>query len=155
MSICWKLSVVPCCIRILFNSAFFHVFTMTSKMTNTTSHDATMEEVEVISRISATTDPDVEKAKSGGLDLMLVDTERAPEARGHLASQFDRSYWFSPAYIGSYIAVVLAANAGIGGFSLAAPDLSIINNDIGPSPNITWVSLVWIICQGIGALIVG
>lgn len=87
------------------------------------------------------------------VDLMLVDTERAPEARGHDLNDLPRNYWYSPGFIGSYLAVGFAFTAGIGGYALAAPLLANINDDIGPSSNIAWFLMAWILCQGIGNLI--
>ncbi|EXJ66149.1 uncharacterized protein A1O5_10765 [Cladophialophora psammophila CBS 110553] len=95
------------------------------------------------------------EVKKGVIDSMLIDTERSPEARGRLVDDVPRSYWVSGRFLGSYVAVILASNAGIGGFSLAAPVLSAVNNELGPSPNISWIGLSWLLCQGIGALIVG
>lgn len=36
-----------------------------------------------------------------------------------------------------------------------APLLEIINKDIGPNPNYTWVALVYILTLGLGQLLVG
>lgn len=96
-----------------------------------------------------------DKTNLADVDLMLVDTERAPEARGTNINDVPRSYWFSVRFIGSFVAIILAKDAGSGGFSLAAPLLSTINRDIGPSLNINWVSLGWVLSQGVSALIVG
>jgi hypothetical protein len=85
--------------------------------------------------------PKKDKVDLAEVDLMLVDTERTPEARGLNIEDVPRSYWFSARFLGSFLAVILAKDAGSGGFSLAAPILTSINHDIGPSPNITWVSL--------------
>jgi len=44
---------------------------------------------------------------------------------------------------------------GLGGFALAAPLLSVINDDIGPDPNYVWVSLVYTLTLAIGQVLVG
>lgn len=44
---------------------------------------------------------------------------------------------------------------GTGGFALAAPILSIINADIGPDPNYTWVSLSYTLTLSVGLTLVG
>ena len=44
---------------------------------------------------------------------------------------------------------------GVGGFALAAPNLGVINADIGPDPNIVWVSLVYTLTLAVGLLMVG
>lgn len=89
------------------------------------------------------------------LDMMQMDEERAPEARGKVLDEVPNSYWYSPGFIGTVVAEVLAVNAGIGGFTLVSPLLSIINNEIGPSTSVTWISLSYILCQGIGSLVTG
>lgn len=88
-------------------------------------------------------------------DLMQLDTERAVEARGKMVENLPRSYWYSASFLGSYLAIILATNAGIGSFSLLAPILGIINDDIGPSPNLPWVATGWVLTQGVIALVVG
>lgn len=112
------------------------------------ANETILEQVETIS------ENDVEK-NNPVLDLMQIDTERAIEARGRNIEDVPRSYWWSPGFLGSYCALALACNAGLGGFSLVAPILGDINNDLGASPNIAWVPTAWLLCQGIGSLIVG
>ncbi|KAL2825105.1 fungal trichothecene efflux pump [Aspergillus pseudoustus] len=85
----------------------------------------------------------------------MVNDDRAPEARGATTDTIPRSYWYSWEFIGTFIAIILAKDAGSGGFSLAAPVLNDINREIGPDPDITWVSLAWTLTQGISTLIVG
>lgn len=88
------------------------------------------------------------------VDRMLVDDERAPEARGATMDAIPASYWYSWQFLGTFAAIILAKDAGSGGFSLAAPVLSSINQDIGPDPDVTWVSLSWTLTQGISTLVV-
>lgn len=94
--------------------------------------------------------PEPEKAILGdeprqlaSYDASVKDAERASSS--FVATESDRSetrdYYLSKNYIGSLVAIGLASTAGIGSFSLVAPVLSSINNDIGPDPNIVWVSL--------------
>ncbi|OAP57920.1 hypothetical protein AYL99_08658 [Fonsecaea erecta] len=89
------------------------------------------------------------------VDRMLVDDERAPEARGTTEDAIPRSYWYSARFLGTFTAIILSKDAGSGGFSLAAPLLSNINAEIGPDLDITWVSLSWTLTQGISTLLVG
>lgn len=89
------------------------------------------------------------------IDRMLLDDERAPEARGAFADSLPRSYWYSWQFLGTFVAIILAKDAGSGGFSLAAPVLASINAEIGPDPGVTWVSLAWTLTQGISTLVVG
>lgn len=64
-------------------------------------------------------------------------------------------YYTSKYFIGSMAAIGLSAVSGIGGFALAASILTVINTDIGPSANLNWVSIVYLITQTIGQLILG
>ncbi len=44
---------------------------------------------------------------------------------------------------------------GAGTFSLVAPVLGVINNDIGPDPNYLWIALVYTLTLAIGQVLVG
>ncbi|CAI4215876.1 unnamed protein product [Parascedosporium putredinis] len=67
---------------------------------------------------------------------MTANTERALEAQGRELHELPISYC-------------------LGGFGLISPLITYINNDIGPSDNILWVSLAWLLLQAITYLIVG
>ncbi|CAK7237100.1 hypothetical protein SBRCBS47491_009862 [Sporothrix bragantina] len=64
-------------------------------------------------------------------------------------------YYRSAYFLGSMLSVGLGVMAGVGGFALAAPLLGVINADIGPSENITWVSLTYTLTLAVGLLLVG
>lgn len=64
-------------------------------------------------------------------------------------------YYRKPYFLGSMLSVGLGVMAGVGGFALAAPLLGVINADIGPSNNITWVSLTYTLTLAVGLLLVG
>ncbi|TKA73528.1 hypothetical protein B0A55_05323 [Friedmanniomyces simplex] len=81
--------------------------------------------------------------------------ERAPEARGRDASAIDRSYWRSARFLGSMAAIGLGFMGGTGGYALVAPVLSDIDADLGPSPNIAWVGLVYVLTEAVFFLLVG
>ena len=98
----------------------------------------------------------LEEQRSPSLDPKAeADDERAPEARGRDLTDVPKSYWISPLFIGSYCAIGMGFASGTGGFALIAPLLPIINEDIGPNANITWVALAYLLCQTIFFLIVG
>lgn len=59
------------------------------------------------------------------------------------------NYWWSPRLIGSMLAVFLLANSIFIGYALPVNILSVINADIGPSPNIYLVSLMNTIFTGV------
>ncbi|CAK7207443.1 hypothetical protein SEUCBS139899_010253 [Sporothrix eucalyptigena] len=65
------------------------------------------------------------------------------------------SYFYSPRFLGTVLATGLGCLAAVGGYGLAAPNLTLINEDIGPSNNIAWVSLVYTLTGAIGLLLVG
>lgn len=82
--------------------------------------------------------------------------ERVVGDHGFMSSTEHRpGYYTSPFVVGSIIAIGLSAMAGIGGFSLAASLLTMINKDIGPSGSITWVSLVYLVTQAVVQTLVG
>ena len=83
------------------------------------------------------------------------DDDRAPEARGRDASQIERSYWFSTRFLGSMAAIGLGFCGGTGGYALVAPVLNEINQDLGPSPNLAWVGLVYVLTEAVFFLLVG
>jgi hypothetical protein len=83
------------------------------------------------------------------------DDDRAPEARGRNADQFDKNYWRSWRFIGSMLAIGLGFCGGTGGFALIAPVLPQINDDLGPSPNIAWLGLGYLVGEAVFFLLVG
>jgi predicted MFS family arabinose efflux permease len=66
-----------------------------------------------------------------------------------------KGYYRSPFFVGTMFATGLGISAGVGGFAFAAPELTVINMDIGPDANVTWVSLVYTLTLAVGLLIVG
>jgi len=83
------------------------------------------------------------------------DDDRAPEARGRNTDQFDKNYWRSWRFVGSMLAIGLGFCGGTGGFALIAPVLPQINDDLGPSPNITWLGLGYLVGEAVFFLLVG
>ncbi|OAG09823.1 MFS general substrate transporter [Paraphaeosphaeria sporulosa] len=70
-------------------------------------------------------------------------------------STIRKGYFRSPRFLGTMLATGLGLSVAVGGFGLAAPNLALINNEIGPDPNISWVSLVYTLTLAIGLLLVG
>lgn len=70
-------------------------------------------------------------------------------------STLPKGYYYSPFFLGTMTATGVGLIVAVGGFGLAAPNLTLINNDIGPSANIFWVSLVYTLTLAIGLLLVG
>lgn len=77
--------------------------------------------------------------------------------RGFEASEssLPKGYFRSSFFVGTMFATGLGLAAGVGGFALAAPELAVINADIGPNGNLTWVSLVYTLTLAVGLLLVG
>jgi predicted MFS family arabinose efflux permease len=107
--------------------------------------------------IKVTADP--EKASVQHLETLdhldNGEDDRAPEARGRNADQFEKDYWRSWRFIGSMLAIGLGFCGGTGGFALIAPVLPQINEELGPSPNITWLGLGYLVGEAVFFLLVG
>ncbi len=65
-----------------------------------------------------------------------------------------QSYWSSPRLVGSVIGVILLANSLYIGYAMPVNVLSVINADIGPSPNIYLVTMVYTLLAGVLHLVV-
>jgi MFS family permease len=52
-------------------------------------------------------------------------------------------------------AIGLSFGSGVAGFGLVAPVLGLINADIGPDPNLTWVALSYLLTNSVGLILVG
>lgn len=84
-----------------------------------------------------------------------TDDDRTPEARGRDAHTLAKDYWLSPRWLGSMAAIGLGFCGGTGGFALIAPVLGQINDELGPSTNITWVAIVYVLSEAVFFLLVG
>jgi hypothetical protein len=93
-----------------------------------------------------------QEATSGHSFEYDIDT-----AHGFVTDQatIRKGYFYSPNFLGTMLATGMGLASATGGFGLAAPNLTLINADIGPDPNITWVSLVYTLTLAIGLLLVG
>jgi MFS family permease len=72
--------------------------------------------------------------------------------------ELPRGYYFSPRFIGSYLALGFFAMGGFGGFGLIAPVLDAIAKDIGNPLNpsqVNWLALVYTLCLAVGGTLVG
>ena len=112
-------------------------------------------------------DPDTEKTSThhndgehheGGSDYISSEKgEEGTSAYRFAANENSvrKGYFYSPQFLGTMMATGLGVSTGTGGFGLAAANLTLINNDIGPDANIQWVSLVYTLTLAIGLLLVG
>ncbi|KPI36578.1 putative MFS-type transporter YusP [Cyphellophora attinorum] len=71
------------------------------------------------------------------------------------ADHTSKQYYFSLYFIGSFCAIGMGLLAGVAGFGYAAPILGVIDADIGPSPYLTWVAIVYTLCVAVGLTLVG
>ncbi|PVH95769.1 fungal trichothecene efflux pump [Periconia macrospinosa] len=88
---------------------------------------------------------------SGGLHHDHV----AEEAIGGRTGDLPEGYYRSMGFIGTVIATCLAQISGYLGWVLPANTLALINQSIGPSPNLIWVSISWTAGFAIGFTLVG
>lgn len=86
---------------------------------------------------------------------ITTDDDRTAEAHGRNADQMEDGYWKSWRFIGSMLAIGLGFAGGTGGFALIAPVLGTINDELGPSPNVLWCSLVYLLLEAVFFLLVG
>lgn len=66
-----------------------------------------------------------------------------------------RNYFRSIVFLGSLTAIGMGLLAAIAGFAFVAPILTVINEDIGPDPNIFWVALVYTLMIAVGLTVIG
>jgi len=66
-----------------------------------------------------------------------------------------KGYYTSAGFIGSMIAIPMMFTSGQGGFSMVATVITQINADIGPSANIVWLALSYLLTTSVGLIIVG
>lgn len=92
---------------------------------------------------------DSPEGKSDG--KIQVDEQGFQEA----VDALPKGYFFSPAFIGSFLAIGLGFWAGNSGLAYTGPILPIINADLGPDANVQWVSLVHPVGLSTGMTIVG
>jgi len=58
-------------------------------------------------------------------------------------TELPRGHYTSIYFLGSIFAIGLSLATGVAGFSLVAPILGSVNEDIGPSTYIVWVALTY------------
>ena len=90
-------------------------------------------------------------------DIQEVHYEDQPTGKIFTVEEVDlpKGYFRSIYFWGSMIAIGLSLMCGVAGFSLIAPILTFVNDDIGPSPYLTWVALTYTLTGAIGLMIVG
>jgi MFS family permease len=109
------------------------------------SHPASSDS-KVVAPTSLNEKPTVEPVVSTLTELQAFDIDAADLPPG---------YFLTPFFIGTVAASGLAMMTGVGIFGTIAPLLGVINDDLGPDPNYTWIALVYILTLGLGTLLLG
>ena len=103
-----------------------------------------------------------------------TEDEVAAEAKGGDLTTLPKGYYWSPSFIGTMAVriplqypllslLMLAIHQALSlgncacylGWVLPANTLTLINEDIGPDPNYTWIALTWTMCVSFGFLLTG
>ncbi|KIW76455.1 hypothetical protein Z517_11201 [Fonsecaea pedrosoi CBS 271.37] len=84
----------------------------------------------------------------------------SPDGEGnahHAPSEYinGKPYWRTKRFQGSFWAIGFGCLACYAGFAMPANTLALINDDIGPSASISWVSLTWTLTVAVGYTLVG
>ena len=91
----------------------------------------------------------------GDRDAHLHHDHIAAEALGGDARDLGNVYWYSPKFLGTVIATCLAQISGYLGWVLPANTISLINEAIGPSPNVIWLATSWTVGFAVSLALVG
>jgi MFS family permease len=86
---------------------------------------------------------------------VAIHNETFDIAETALGTNLPKHYYRSIGFIGTVVGLCLGNISNYAGWVLPANSLLIINNDIGPSGNITWVALAYTLGLSIGFLVVG
>ncbi|GLA90389.1 hypothetical protein AtubIFM56815_005954 [Aspergillus tubingensis] len=87
----------------------------------------------------------------------MVEKREAPGAIRDIEADngLPPRYFCSSLFLGSMTAIGLGLLAAIAGFAFPAPLLAIINPEIGPSADISWVSLTYTLTIAVGLTLIG
>jgi len=86
---------------------------------------------------------------------IAIHNETYDIAETALGTNLPKHYYRSIGFIGTVIGLCLGNISNYAGWVMPSNSLLIINNDIGPSGNITWVALAYTLGLTVGFLIVG
>lgn len=95
---------------------------------------------------------------TGDKDSLAFDHDEHPPSDNVAAAveidELPKGYYYSPRFIGTFLAVSINLMASTGGFAIIAPVVETINRDIGPGP-VVWVSLIYTLMLAVGLTLVG
>ncbi|KAK0854847.1 hypothetical protein LTR91_017753 [Friedmanniomyces endolithicus] len=90
-----------------------------------------------------------------GDDEVAIHTDTFAIKREALGEHLPPHYWRSPAFIGTVAALCFGNISNYVSWVLPSNSLLLINESIGPSPQISWVALAYTLGLAVGFLIVG
>jgi hypothetical protein len=90
-----------------------------------------------------------------GHEHIAIHNDTYDIAESALGQNLPKNYYRSIGFIGTVVGLCLGNISNYTGWVLPSNSLLIINADIGPSPNITWVALSYTLGLTIGFLIIG
>ncbi|EON68727.1 hypothetical protein W97_07985 [Coniosporium apollinis CBS 100218] len=79
----------------------------------------------------------------------------AAEAVGGHVNDLPKGYYWSPSFIGTFVATCLAQISGYLGWVLPANTISLVIASLGPSPNAIWLGVSWTTGAAVGFALVG
>ncbi|KAK6438554.1 hypothetical protein LTR95_005248 [Oleoguttula sp. CCFEE 5521] len=88
-------------------------------------------------------------------DDVVIQNDTFAIKREALGTDLPPNYWRSPGFIGTVAALCFGNISNYLSFVLPANSLALINETLGPSNNISWVSLAYTLGLAVGFLIVG
>lgn len=86
---------------------------------------------------------------------VAIHNETFDIAENALGTNLPKHYYRSIGFIGTVVGLCLGNISNYAGWVMPSNSLLIINNDIGPSGNITWVALAYTLGLTVGFLVVG
>ncbi|KAK6404337.1 hypothetical protein LTR95_018875, partial [Oleoguttula sp. CCFEE 5521] len=98
---------------------------------------------------------DVESGYDAKYDDVVIQNDTFAIKREALGTDLPPNYWRSPGFIGTVAALCFGNISNYLSFVLPANSLALINETLGPSNNISWVSLAYTLGLAVGFLIVG
>lgn len=96
-----------------------------------------------------------ERTAENASDEILSANEGVVTGFTASSSTLPKGYYVSSYFLGTMFATGLGLYAGVAGYGLPAPVLGIINQDIGPSPDIIWVALAYSLVMSVGFTLFG
>lgn len=88
-------------------------------------------------------------------DDIAIHTETFAVKKEALGQDLPPRYWLSPGFIGTVAALCFGNISNYASWVQPSNSLAIINADIGPSTNISWVALAYTLGLAVGFLLVG